>query len=83
MKVDKMSVSFDPALGDAIREAARRSGSGLSGWLAQAAAARLRAEALADFLDDWEATHGPLSPAELTAAHAELSLPAPASSEAR
>ena len=25
-------------------------------------AARLRAEALADFLDEWEATHGPLTP---------------------
>lgn len=76
MNVDKMSVSFDPALGDAIREAARRSGRGLSGWLAQAAAARLRAEALADYLDDWEQAHGPLSPAELAAAHTELSLPA-------
>lgn len=50
MKVDKLSVSFDPDLGDAIRAAARHSGGGLSRWLADAATAQLRAEALSDFL---------------------------------
>jgi hypothetical protein len=75
MKVDKMSVSFDPDLGDAVRSAAKRSGRGLSGWLADAAAARLRAEALADFLDDWEAEHGQLTVEELARATAELGLP--------
>src|SRR3989442_6680811 len=43
VKVDKLSVSFDPDLGDAVRAAAKRSGRGLSGWLAEAAGARLRA----------------------------------------
>jgi hypothetical protein len=81
MKVDKLSVSFDPDLGDAVRAAAKRSGRGLSGWLADAAAARLRAEALADFLDDWEAEHGTLTPQELAAAAAELELPVRASAE--
>ena len=76
MKADKLSVSFDPNLGDAVRAAARRSGRGLSGWLAEAAAARLRAEALADFLDSWEAEHGPLTAEELAQATAELGLPA-------
>ena len=74
--MDKLSVSFDPNLGDAVRAAARRSGRGLSGWLAEAAAARLRAEALADFLDSWEAEHGPLTAEELAQATAELGLPA-------
>ena len=69
-------MSFDPNLGDAVRAAARRSGRGLSGWLAEAAAARLRAEALADFLDSWEAEHGPLTAEELAQATAELGLPA-------
>jgi len=73
--VDKLSVSFDPNLGDAVRAAARRSGRGLSGWLAEAAAARLRAEALADFLDSWEAEHGALTAEELAQATAELGLP--------
>ena len=76
MKVDKLSVSFDPNLGDAVRAAAKRSGKGLSGWLAEAAAARLRAEALADFLDSWEAEHGALTAEELAQATAELGLPA-------
>jgi hypothetical protein len=76
VKVDKLSVSFDPDLGDAVRAAARRSGRGLSGWLADAAAARLRAEALADFLDSWEAEHGALTAEELAHAAAELGLPA-------
>jgi hypothetical protein len=74
MKVDKLSVSFDPDLGDAVRAAAKRSGRGLSGWLAEAAAARLRAEALADFLDGWEADHGELTAEELACANAELGL---------
>lgn len=76
VKVDKLSVSFDPDLGDAVRAAAKRSGRGLSGWLADAAASRLRAEALADFLDQWEAEHGELTSAELARAAAELGLPA-------
>lgn len=74
MKVDKLSVSFDPDLGDAVRAAAKRSGRGLSGWLAEAAAARLRAEALAGFLDGWEADHGELTAEELARASAELGL---------
>jgi hypothetical protein len=72
MKVDKLSVSFDPDLGDAVRAAARRSGRGLSAWLAEAAAAHLRTEALAEFLATWEAEHGSLSADELANAAAEL-----------
>ena len=77
MKVDKLSVSFDPELGDAVRAAAGRRGTGLSRWLAEAAAAKLRAEALAEFLDAWEAEHGSLTTDELTKAAAELALPSP------
>ena len=74
VKVDKMSISFDPDLGDAVRAAASRAGRGLSGWLAEAAAAKLRAEALADFLDEWEAEHGRLTAEELTIAARELTV---------
>lgn len=81
MKVDKLSVSFDPDLGDAVRAAAKRSGRGLSGWLAEAAAARLRAEALSELLDDWEAEHGPLGADELARAAAELGVPAATGAE--
>ncbi len=74
MKVDKLSVSFDADLGDAVRDAAKRAGRGLSGWLAEAAQAKLRSEALEDFLDGWEAEHGTLSSGQLAAAAAELHL---------
>lgn len=75
VKVDKLSVSFDPDLGDAVRAAAKRSGRGISRWLADAATARLRAEALAEFLDTWEAEHGELTSDELARAAEELGLP--------
>jgi hypothetical protein len=75
VKVAKLSISFDPDLGDAVRGAARDRGSSLSAWLADAAAAKLRAEALADYLDGWESSHGSLTPAELATAAAELAVP--------
>ncbi|MCY4639456.1 MAG: hypothetical protein OXC94_03840 [Chloroflexi bacterium] len=74
MRVDKMSISLDPALGDAVRRAAQRDGSGLSAWLADAARAKLRAEALGAFLDAWEREHGALTAEELRSAEAELGL---------
>jgi hypothetical protein len=82
VKVDKLSISFDPDLGDEVRAAAKRSGRGLSGWLADAAAARLRAEALAEFLDAWESEHGELSAEELARATTELGLPVAPAAEA-
>ncbi len=82
MKVDKLSISFDPDLGDAVRGAARHRGSSLSSWLAEAAAAKLRAEALTDYLDEWEAEHGPLTADELASAAAELDVSPHAASQA-
>ena len=61
-KVDVMSVSFDPELGDVIRDSAKRSGRGLSGWLAEAAAEKLRRDAFDDFLVSWESKHGAITP---------------------
>ncbi|HVA25191.1 MAG TPA: hypothetical protein VMW62_12475 [Chloroflexota bacterium] len=81
MKVDKLSISLDADLGDAVRAAAGRSGRGLSGWLAEAAAARLRAEALTQFLDAWEDEHGPLTAQELARAAAELHVASVVASE--
>ena len=72
MKVDKISISFDAALGDQVRDAARKAGAGLSSWLAGAAAARLRAEALEEFLGAWEEKHGTLTAAELSRAESDL-----------
>jgi hypothetical protein len=73
--VQKLSVSFETELADAVRVAAQASGAGLSGWLAEAAAARLRAESIDDFLADYQARHGAFSEAELAAAAADLGYP--------
>lgn len=67
-----MSISMEPQLGDDVRAAARRAGMSLSAWLAEAAAARLRRQALGEFLADWQAEHGQIIPEELAKARAEL-----------
>lgn len=67
-----MSISLDPQLGDDIRGAAERAGVSVSAWLADAAAARLRKQALAEFLSDWQAKHGKITADELARARAEL-----------
>ena len=72
MKVDKLSISFEARLGEQVRSAARRAGTRLSSWMAEAAAARLRSEALGEFLDEWEEKHGAFSPEELKRAEREL-----------
>lgn len=69
-----MSVSFEAAVGDDIRRAARAAGVGLSAWLADAAARKLRADALRKFLDEWEAEHGAPTPEELARAETEFGL---------
>ena len=71
-----MSISFDADLGDAVRSAAAQAGKPLSSWLAEAAASKLRAEALAEFLAAWEAEHGALTAAEIARAEQELGMPA-------
>ena len=76
VKVDKLSISFEPDLGDAVRSAAAQAGKPVSSWLAEAAASKLRAEALAAFLSGWEAGHGVLTTEEVASAERELGLAA-------
>jgi len=72
MKVDKISISLEAGLGDEVRAAASKAKIGVSTWLADAAAAKLRAEALVEFLDNWEKEHGPLTAGELNRAESQL-----------
>jgi hypothetical protein len=72
MKVDKMSISLDPHLGDDVRAAAERAGVSISAWLAAAARAQLRREALRELLEDWQDEHGAITSEELAQARAEL-----------
>lgn len=76
MPVKKLSVSFDAELADAVRTAAATSAGGVSGWLAEAAGARLRADAFDEFIEDWQRVHGYFTEEELAEADAELGYPA-------
>ena len=68
MGVEKMSVSFDLELGEAIRESANDSQQSVSAWLAEAARGRLRLEALGDAVVAWEQKFGPLTDVEIAEA---------------
>jgi hypothetical protein len=72
VKVEKLSISIERELGEHVYAAAEREGLSVSAWLARAAAAQLRRQALADFLADWQRKHGTISSADLAKARAEL-----------
>ncbi len=84
----KMSISLDPELGDAVREAAAEAGMTLSEWLGRAAETKIqqdtdaripeeaarkrRREGMKAYLDEWQAEHGAFTDEELTEAADEL-----------
>lgn len=68
MGVEKMSVSFDLELGEAIRGSAAGEGRSVSAWLAEAARDRLRLEALGEAVVAWEDTFGRLTDVEIAEA---------------
>jgi hypothetical protein len=68
MGVEKMSVSFDLELGEAIKVSATGSGQSVSAWLADAARDRLRLESLGQAVAAWEQRFGPLTDAEVAVA---------------
>ncbi len=74
MTADKMSISMDGAIGADVRSSARRAGLSLSAWVTEAAAARLRQEALVAFFADYERVHGAFTEEELAKARTDLGL---------
>lgn len=68
MQVNRLSITMDPELGQAVRDAAAHSGMSVSRWMKEAAAARLRNQLLGVALDAWEAEIGPPTEEELEAA---------------
>ena len=74
MTVDKLSISMDPSLGADVRESARQAGQTLSAWVAEAAAARLRRDALDAFFTHWEREQGAFTEEEMARARADLGL---------
>lgn len=70
MAVERVTVSLEAELAEAVREAAEADAQNLSAWLADAARRRLASRGLRDVLAVWEAEHGPFSEEELAAARA-------------
>ncbi len=68
MNVDRFSITMDPELGAAAREAAAREGVSVSAWMAGAAADRVRHALLGAALDQWQAEDGEFTEAERAAA---------------
>lgn len=67
MAVEKLSISFDAALAAAVRQAAESDGVGVSSWLADAAAAKVRHSLLAAALRADAAEAGDLSDEQIDA----------------
>lgn len=74
MPVERFSLTMDPELGAAVREAADRAGMTVSAWLSQAAADRVRNELLRIALDRWDEEDGPPTEEELEQARRDLGL---------
>ena len=72
MPVERFSLTMDPDLGAAVREAAEREGKTVSAWLSQAAADRVRNELLGIALERWAEEHGPPTEEELAEARESL-----------
>lgn len=72
MHVERLSITMDPHLGAAVRKAAKRAGTSVSAWLAEAASDRVRNELLGRALDAWEAEDGAFSAEEIAAAERAL-----------
>ncbi len=72
MPVERVTVSLEADLAEAVRQAADADAQNLSAWLADAARRRLASRGLKDVIAEWEAEHGPFSDDELTSARSRL-----------
>jgi hypothetical protein len=72
MTTSRLAISLDAELADQIRDAAE--GGTVSGWLADAAERKLRAQGLREVVDDWQDEHGAFSESERRRARRELGL---------
>jgi hypothetical protein len=68
MAVRKIAISMPPDLIEAARSDAEGRGESLSGWLADAAARKLRRKHARQLLAEYEAEHGVITGAEMRAA---------------
>jgi hypothetical protein len=70
MTTSRLAISLDAELAEQIRAAA--GGGTVSGWLADAAERKLRAQGLREVVRAWEQEHGDVTDAERRRARREL-----------
>ena len=68
MAVERITISLDADLAEAIRVAAQADAENVSSWIADASRRRLSREGLLAVIKDWEAIHGEITAEEMTAA---------------
>ncbi len=68
MAVERLTISLDADLAEAIRVAAEADADNVSSWIADASRRRLSREGLRAVIKEWEAEHGEITAEERTAA---------------
>jgi hypothetical protein len=72
MAVERLTVSLEAELADAVRDAADADAQNVSAWLADAARRQLAARGLRDSIAEWEREHGAFTNDELAEARSRL-----------
>lgn len=72
MTVERVTVSLESELAEAVREAADADAQNVSAWIADAARRRLVTRGLRDVVAEWESEHGSFTDEELAVARARL-----------
>lgn len=72
MAVERLTISLDADLAEAIRVAAEADAENVSSWIADASRRRLSREGLLAVIKDWEDIHGEITVEEMAAARKEL-----------
>jgi Mn-dependent DtxR family transcriptional regulator len=72
MSVERLTVSLESELADAVRVAASAESLNVSAWMAQAAHRELASRGLREVVAEWEATHGSFTEKELAVARKKL-----------
>lgn len=65
MAVKKLSISMDATLASEVATLAEAHGESISGWMTEAAAARVRNQRLREIVEEWESIFGPVPQSEL------------------
>jgi Mn-dependent DtxR family transcriptional regulator len=72
MSVERLTVSLESELAEAVREAANAESLNVSAWMAQAAHRELSSRGLRDVVAEWEVTYGSFTEQELATARKTL-----------